>query len=144
MQVAIWRNELLEPPLFAHILRDKIRQLRTERDVPILIDGWPRTVEQLTSTNPDKAVGEPRLVVWLDCNEERAQWHYSLRNDPSRGAENLRLFEMRYAQYKEWNPHVVSYFQRYAPERFERVVVMQEFRATLNRLCEVFVKHGFA
>jgi adenylate kinase family enzyme len=110
------------------LIREKIQKEYKNECNAIVLDGFPRSVEQLYGYEDCEVcptvchfrkiapnsyyLQHFDIVVFCDCPEKIVKERYLTRKLPGRLEDDEALFDRRYKEYKELNPEVVEYFRR--------------------------------
>lgn len=120
MMHRIERCELLHVDDLLPILQTAIRRLETDGAGVILMDGFPRRIEQLKVKGGDTL--RPHLVLFFDCPRDIAEKRYLTRALPGRDSD-LKVFTRRYEEFARMNPPLV---QEYAESGILLTVILRQ------------------
>lgn len=124
VQGYLQQGDLLPTELILNILRRKIESEKERGYRRFLIDGFPRQIEQgiefekevknLLSESEFAAkieqVGNPALVIFVQCPKKTAQQRFLNRRLPDRHNDNEMMFKKRFDEFEEKNPPIVSHY----------------------------------
>ena len=111
-------HKALPADVMAAIILHKIHV--EERDYgkrPILIDGYPRTIE--CAELFEREVGEPVMVVMFECPKDIARARFVSRK---RGNDDADFFEERYARHAALYPEICARYASVA-QKVSRILV---------------------
>ena len=110
---------IVPPEITINLLKNKIKQLNSENKNKILIDGFPRNMENLQVWNStiDDTI-QVSFVLFLQCSKKTLQDRVVNRAEEARknGHEvrkddNLDTFELRYGTYEKETLPVIEHFR---------------------------------
>ncbi|PLB47672.1 P-loop containing nucleoside triphosphate hydrolase protein [Aspergillus steynii IBT 23096] len=105
---AIQHSALLETEDLVPIIEHAIEELSKAGKQRLLIDGVPRSVQQIGAI--EGAVGSPDLVLFFDCPEGLAKHRFLTRHLPGR-SDDIDTFNARYTHYVRQNVQIVAHYQ---------------------------------
>ncbi|KAE8150281.1 P-loop containing nucleoside triphosphate hydrolase protein [Aspergillus avenaceus] len=107
---AIQQNELIEIDQLTHILESTIEDLKKAGKTKLLIDGIPRSIEQIIPL--EDTIGPPDVVLLFDCPESIARQRFLARNIPGRNDDGV-VFDKRYQEFVALNQGIVEHYERW-------------------------------
>lgn len=124
------KQELIDGKVLLPILKTELEELesRDPRKRGILVDGFPRNLEQLRQfeaasilsnnliailcyvSTCSKQFAKPELVLFFNCPKEIARQRYLTRNLEGRETDDEAMFEKRYQEYVKQNGAIISQY----------------------------------
>ncbi|KXX76760.1 Adenylate kinase 1 [Madurella mycetomatis] len=89
------------------ILRARFRQC--EPDQPIILDGFPRHLNQAVQF--EREFGEPVAVLFFNCPRDLAKFRV-LSRQAGRTGDTSEVFDRRFSLYNALNPAILDYYRR--------------------------------
>ncbi|KAK2745550.1 cytidine monophosphate (UMP-CMP) kinase 1, cytosolic [Myotisia sp. PD_48] len=102
------RGGLFPIDFLAPLVKAKLRLEYEKGYSAILLDGFPRSMEQLRGYGDSQDFD---LAVFCDCPKAMVKMRYINRKLPGRLEDDEALFNARYREYEELNPAVIDYFR---------------------------------
>ncbi|KAK3362556.1 adenylate kinase-domain-containing protein [Lasiosphaeria hispida] len=103
----IQQSELLPTEVIIAFVKDRLRDESGRPNRPILLDGFPRNLEQAQKF--EEASEHPKLVLLFDCLEEIAKDGVVARS--SRPTDTAEGFDKRYKEYDALSPPIVARYR---------------------------------
>lgn len=118
------------------ILECRMEKLRRQGYTSFIIDGFPRSMDQIeymqdlvrgSLTNLEiqltsSQLGAPEQVVFMDCPKDTARVRVLTRGDTSR-VDDEELFERRFTEFSNNSPAILAYFE--AQNKLNRVCIVR-------------------
>lgn len=102
------RGGLFPIEFLAPLIREKIWKEQKNGYAAIILDGFPRSAEQLYGYGNCKHFD---IVVSCDCPRNTLEERYLNRKLPGRLEDDKALFDERYREHERLGPEVVEYFR---------------------------------
>ncbi|KAF1994237.1 P-loop containing nucleoside triphosphate hydrolase protein, partial [Amniculicola lignicola CBS 123094] len=105
-------GKLVSVEALAPILKSQIEKEKQRGQTKILVDGFPRRLDQAV---PVEALVSfllnPVLVLFFDCPEGVTEKRFLTRNLSGREADNDWMFKKRYQEFTQLNPDIVDHYR---------------------------------
>ncbi|PVH91016.1 P-loop containing nucleoside triphosphate hydrolase protein, partial [Periconia macrospinosa] len=109
----VQNGELVPVEVLAPILKTQIDKEKQNKWRKILVDGFPRLLDQVAPVEAmvSPIIGSPVLVLFFDCPEEVAKKRFLTRKLVGREADDDWTFRKRYQEFTKLNPSIVEYYR---------------------------------
>lgn len=105
----VHEHRLLDIALLEPILKNAINHCNAAPTDVVLIDGFPRQLDQ--ALHIEKAIGAPEIVFFFDCPEHVAKARYVTRELAGRDKSG-DIFDKRYQEFHSLNRAIVGEFEK--------------------------------